>query len=126
MRGKSILVVEDHEDTRRALSRVLRRKGFDVTAAGSVAAALKEFTICSPDLMICDIGLSDGTGWDLMDKLHQQGPVRAIAVSGYGMDHDLQKSREAGFLQHLTKPINMAKLESMIMASLADTVPLAS
>jgi signal transduction histidine kinase len=126
LRGKSILVVEDHEDTRRALSRVLRRKGFDVTAAGSVAAAVAQYATTSPDLMICDIGLSDGTGWDLMDKLHEQGPVRAIAVSGYGMEHDLKKSRDAGFLQHLTKPINMAKLESMIIATLSDTVPLAS
>lgn len=118
MRGKSILVVEDHDDTRRALSRVLQRKGFDVTAAGSVAAAVEQFSITCPDLMICDIGLSDGTGWDLMAKLHEQGPVRAIAVSGYGMDHDLRRSRDAGFMEHLTKPINISSLEHMI----ADTL----
>ncbi len=70
--------------------------------------------------MICDIGLSDGTGWDLMAKLHQKGPVRAIAVSGYGMDHDVNKSREAGFSQHLTKPINMSTLESTIATTLLD------
>jgi signal transduction histidine kinase len=120
LHGKSILVVEDHDDTRRALSRALQRKGFDVTAAGSVAAALRVFSSSAPDLVICDIGLSDGTGWELMERLHQRGPVRAIAVSGYGMDHDVNKSRKAGFIQHLTKPINMSNLEKTIAATLLD------
>ncbi|WP_395740944.1 response regulator [Prosthecobacter sp.] len=119
VRGKSILVVEDHEDTRRALARVLQRKGFQVRAAGSVAAAYEQFSIASPDLMICDIGLADGTGWELMNKLHQRGPVRAIAVSGYGMEHDVKRSRDAGFLEHLTKPINIANLETMIVETLS-------
>ncbi|MDI1312261.1 hybrid sensor histidine kinase/response regulator [Prosthecobacter sp.] len=117
-RGRSILVVEDHDDTRRALSRVLQRKGYEVTVAGSVAAAVQQFYISAPDLVICDIGLSDGTGWDLMKKLHQQGPVRAIAVSGYGMEHDVKKSREAGFIEHMTKPINISNLENTIAATL--------
>lgn len=120
MRGKSILVVEDHEDSRVALSRVLQRKGYEVTAADSVAAAFKQYNATAPDLVICDIGLSDGTGWDLMKKLHQQGPVRAIAVSGYGMEHDVNKSREAGFIEHLTKPINISNLENTIATTLMD------
>lgn len=118
MRGKSILVVEDHEDSRLALSRVLKRRGYEVTAADSVAAAVEQYNATTPDLVICDIGLSDGTGWDLMKKLHQHGPVRAIAVSGYGMEHDVNKSREAGFLQHLTKPINISNLENTIATTL--------
>lgn len=120
MPGKSILVVEDHEDSRLALSRVLKRRGYEVTAADSVAAAVKQYNATTPDLVICDIGLSDGTGWDLMKKLHQQGPVRAIAVSGYGMEHDVNKSREAGFLQHLTKPINISNLENTIATTLME------
>ncbi len=123
LRGRSILVVEDHDDTRRALSRVLQRKGYDVTAAGSVAAAVKQFSATAPDLVICDIGLSDGTGWDLMKQLHEHGPVRAIAVSGYGMEHDLKKSREAGFIEHLTKPINISNLEHMIASTLLEATP---
>ena len=118
VRGKTILVVEDHEDTRRVLSRALRRKGFGVTAAGSVAAAVEQFTSSPADLIVCDIGLPDGTGWDLMEKLRAHGPVRAIAVSGFGMDQDLQKSRDAGFLVHLTKPIDFPKLEKLIVQTL--------
>jgi signal transduction histidine kinase len=64
VRGSTIMVVEDHEDTRRVLSRALRRKGFGVTAAGSVAAAAQQFAMSPADLIICDIGLPDGTGWN--------------------------------------------------------------
>lgn len=119
VRGKTILVVEDHEDTRRVLSRALRRRGFGVTAAGSVAAATEQFSLNPADLIICDIGLPDGTGWDLLEKLRPSGPVRAIAVSGYGMGHDVKKSREVGFIAHLTKPIDFAQLETLLVESLA-------
>ena len=118
VRGKTILVVEDHDDTRRVLSRALRRRGFGVTAAGSVAAASEQFASSHADLIICDIGLPDGSGWDLMEELRPHGPVRAIAVSGFGMEHDVKKSREVGFIAHLTKPIDFARLESLIVESL--------
>ncbi len=119
-RGKTLLVVEDHEDTRRALSRALRRRGFGVTAAGSVAAACEQYLAAPADLVICDIGLPDGTGWELMEKLRAHGPVKAIAVSGYGMDHDLERSQRAGFVAHLTKPIDFSRLETLIVEKLSD------
>lgn len=120
VRGKTILVVEDHEDTRRALSRALRRRGFGVTAAGSVAAACEQYRATPADLVVCDIGLPDGTGWELMAKLRELGPVRAIAVSGYGMDQDLAKSRGAGFVAHLIKPLDFSRLEALIVEKLAE------
>jgi signal transduction histidine kinase len=126
VRGKTILVVEDHEDTRRALSRALRRRGFGVTAAGSVSAACEQYLAAPADLLVCDIGLPDGTGWNLMEKLRAHGPVRAIAVSGYGMDQDIEKSRAAGFVAHLTKPIDFPKLESLIVQNLSGGAPGAS
>lgn len=119
-RGKTLLVVEDHEDTRRALSRALRRRGFGVTAAGSVGAACEQYRAAPADLVICDIGLPDGTGWELMAKLRAHGPVRAIAVSGYGMDHDLERSQRAGFVAHLTKPIDFPRLEALILEKLSE------
>jgi CheY-like chemotaxis protein len=124
VRGKTILVVEDHEDTRRALARALRRRGFGVTAAGSVAAACEQYAAAPADLVICDIGLPDGTGWELMEKLRAQTPVRAIAVSGYGMDHDLERSERAGFVAHLTKPIDFPRLEAVIVEKLSETNPI--
>lgn len=118
VRGKTILVVEDHLDTLRVLSRVLRRKGFAVTTAGSVEDACKQFAATRPDLLICDIGLPDGTGWELMEKLRKLGSVRAIAVSGYGMGLDVKKSSEVGFIAHLTKPVDFPKLEHLIVEAL--------
>ncbi len=115
LRGRSIMVVEDHDDTRRVLSRALRRRGYGVTAAGSVESAVAQFSTSPPDLLICDIGLPDGTGWDLFEKLRPHGPVTAIAVSGYGMNADVEKSREVGFSAHLTKPIDFTRLETLIV-----------
>jgi CheY-like chemotaxis protein len=122
-RGTTILVVEDHEDTRRVLSRALRRKGFGVTSAVSVASACEQFAQQPADLIICDIGLPDGTGWDMLRRLRESGPVRAIAVSGYGMNHDMEKSRAAGFAAHITKPVDFSQLEAVV-ARVLDASPL--
>ena len=119
--GKTILIVEDHVDTRRVLSRTLANRGFHVATAGSVASACEQFNSEHPDLIICDIGLPDGTGWELMKKLRSLGKVKGIAVSGYGMDYDQRRSREAGFMTHLTKPIDLGKLEKLIAESLGPT-----
>ena len=108
-----ILLVEDHADTAHALARVLKTHGHRVRIAQSVAAALA--AAAEPfDLLICDIGLPDGSGLDLMVQLRGMRPVRAIALSGFGMDEDLRKSEEAGFLAHLTKPVDLAQLEAAI------------
>ena len=117
------MVVEDHEDTRRVLARALRRKGYGVTAAGSVEAAVAQFAVSKPDLLVSDIGLPDGTGWDLLEKLRPHGPVRAIAMSGYGMNADVEKSREIGFAAHLTKPIDFPRLEALIVEILSADAP---
>ena len=116
VRGKTILVVEDHDDTRRVLSRALRRKFSD--RCRQRRRGIGQFASSHADLIICDIGLPDGSGWDLMEELRPHGPVRAIAVSGFGMEHDVNKSREVGFIAHLTKPIDFTHLENLIVESL--------
>jgi signal transduction histidine kinase/ActR/RegA family two-component response regulator len=121
LRGKTVLVVEDHEDTRRVLSRALRRRGFGVTAAATAETACAQFISQPADLLICDIGLPDGTGWDVMKRLRERGPVKAIAVSGYATEADLQRSRDAGFLAHITKPVDFPQLESVISKVLSKT-----
>lgn len=108
-RGK-ILVVEDHHDTAMVLARALRRRGFDVSTAHTVAAAIELFVAQHYDLLISDIGLPDGNGIDLLNTLNPLRRVPAIALSGYGMEHDLEKSHAAGFIEHLTKPVNWDSL----------------
>jgi CheY-like chemotaxis protein len=65
-------------------------------------------------LLISDIGLPDGSGIDLMRRLAQIREIKGIAISGFGMEEDVARSREAGFIEHLTKPINFQKLRDAI------------
>jgi PAS domain S-box-containing protein len=109
-----ILLVEDNVDTLRVVGRLLRRRDYVVVQAECVAAALKAADESDFDLVVCDIGLPDGSGLDLIRQLMARRPVKAIALSGFGMDEDLRRSEEAGFMAHMTKPVDFSKLEAMI------------
>ncbi|CAN5840549.1 hypothetical protein BH23PLA1_BH23PLA1_07950 [soil metagenome] len=110
-----ILVVEDEPATLRLMARLLRGLGHTVSTAGSITSALLVIEAATLDLIISDIGLPDGSGLDLMQQVvSRYGPVPAIALTGYGMEEDIRRSQLAGFSAHLTKPIDFAKLESMI------------
>jgi two-component system CheB/CheR fusion protein len=110
----SILVVEDHRDTVVAMSRLLTYFGHRVQVAESLASALKLASENDFDLIISDIGLPDGTGLDLLSQLPHNRKAPAIALSGFGMDEDIQRSRDAGFEEHLTKPIDVVRLQAAI------------
>ncbi len=115
---RQILLVEDHSDTARLLSRVLTSWGYKVRVAQSVASALESAAAAPFDLLISDLGLPDGSGHDLMRQLSARGPLKGIAVSGYGMEDDQQRSREVGFLTHLTKPVDLAELRTALSSAL--------
>ncbi len=112
--GARVLLVEDHADTARMLSKLLKLSGFEVKTASSVAAALQVAETESFDVVVSDIGLPDATGYDLMKQLRDRYGVRGIALSGYGMEEDMRKSREAGFVEHVVKPVNLDHLQSVI------------
>ena len=108
-----ILLVEDHEDTRISLARLLGRKHV-VRDVPDIASALNAAEDESFDLVISDLGLPDGTGHQLMQQLRQRHNLRGICLSGFGMEEDIARASEAGFDHHLTKPIDFQKLESVI------------
>lgn len=118
-----LLVVEDHADTAKTLGILLRRAGFVVAMAGDVAGALKLATEQSFDAIISDIGLPDGTGFELMEEMRARYAIPGIAMSGYGMEEDICKARAAGFSEHLVKPVNIAKLEQTIRQVVAGAGP---
>jgi PAS domain S-box-containing protein len=118
--GRTILLVEDHPDTSRTMKRLLHQNGYRVCTADSVASALRAADAERFDLLICDIGLPDGSGLDLMRQLLAKRPVTGIALSGYGMEHDVRRSIEAGFSDHLTKPVDVRRLEAVIREKLAE------
>ncbi|HEY8020286.1 MAG TPA: ATP-binding protein [Thermoanaerobaculia bacterium] len=111
-----ILLVEDHPDSAEVLAHLLQTAGYEVEVARSVAEALAvppEWI----DLLVSDLGLPDGSGLDLLGEMLRRRPVRplkAIALSGYGMESDLRRSREAGFRAHVTKPVDFAGLTGVI------------
>lgn len=109
--GLRILLVEDHEDTREVMRQLLQRRGHTVLVARSVATALAVVEGGEAvDLLISDLGLPDGSGLDLMKSIRARLPLRAIALSGYGMEDDHRRSREAGFQEHLVKPVSFPDL----------------
>lgn len=109
-----VLLVEDHSDTREVLAGLLGAADYAVRTAGSVGAAL-ELADAEPfDLVVSDLGLPDGTGYDLMRHLRDRHGVRGIALSGYGMEEDQRRSREVGFLDHVVKPVDANQLMTVI------------
>lgn len=112
-----ILLVEDNTDTRNAVARLLIAWGHRVTAVPDMASALAANTHF--DLVVSDIGLPDGTGWDLIEELRQRGSVRGIALSGFASDEDMRRSIASGFSAHITKPVEPAALEHAIQKAAA-------
>ena len=107
-----ILLVEDHEPTRNALAIILTRRSHKVSMAVSSREAVALAGKNDFDVVISDIGLPDGNGYDLFRKLRKQSPtLRGIALTGYGSDRDQARSRDCGFNAHLIKPVRVQLLE---------------
>jgi len=115
---RRILLVEDHPPSLQVLSTLLSRSGYQVIPATNVTEALAQATAQAFDLVISDLGLPDGTGLQLMAKLRADHGLRGIALTGYGMEDDLVRAREAGFIAHMIKPIQIAELRR-VLASLS-------
>ena len=112
--SRRVLLVEDHADSADAARELLADASCQVVAAGSLAEALEAAGIQTFDLVLSDLGLPDGSGLDLMRDLRDRYGLRGIALTGYGMEDDIRRSREAGFVDHLVKPITFARLANAI------------
>ena len=111
-----IFVVENDPDTRICFALYLEQLGHTVTVADSVATALAGLRGSQYDMLIADIGLPDGTGWELMERIASDrlpAPRYAIAMSGFGSGADHERSKAAGFREHVVKPVTGAKLEAL-------------
>ena len=114
-RALRIFVVENHADTLKYLSMYLEAMGHRVVSARTMAKALEALPDAGCDVLISDIGLPDGDGWELLRNVRLPGPIYAIAMSGFGMNADHVKSKAAGFRQHLLKPFVAAKLDAALV-----------
>jgi PAS domain S-box-containing protein len=110
-----VLLVEDHEDTARIIRRILASNGHDIQHTSTVSTALKLAAEQPFDLLLSDLSLPDGSGYDLMRGLRAQGATfPGIVLSGFGQEVDIARSSAAGFDVHLTKPVGLSLLLSTI------------
>ncbi len=112
----NIFLVENHDDTLLYLGRYLEQNGHKVRSAKEMGVALVALQEHPVDVLICDIGLPDGDGWQLMAKVsssHSRVPF-SIAMSGYGARSDREKSLAAGFRHHLVKPFLPEDLDTLL------------
>jgi PAS domain S-box-containing protein len=109
-----LLLVEDHDDTRRTIARLLTQCGHKVTSTDHVESALKLLDSKRFDALVSDIGLPDRSGYELIATAKQRHPIKGIALSGFGMEDDIRRSYEAGFDHHLTKPIDFGDLRTVL------------
>jgi PAS domain S-box-containing protein len=107
---RRILLVEDHQDSADTLSQLLTYYDYHVSIARNMEEAISIADEHFFDLLISDIRLPDGSGLELMRRLQSHRPIRGIAISGFGTEQDQQRSREAGYETHLTKPVDFDRL----------------
>lgn len=105
-----LIVVEDHASTAEALKKFLKAVGYQVFVATDMTSALTLASAVEFDLLLSDLILPDGNGWELMERLNAERHIRAIAFSGHNTSEDLERSAQAGFIEHLPKPLCPEKL----------------
>ena len=114
--GKSlrILVVEDHSDTLEALSRLLNHFGHEISTANDAQSALDMISSNEFDVVLCDIALPDGNGYDVITEAKRKRAVKAVALSAFAARDDIERGKKAGFDFHLAKPVDFHELRSVL------------
>jgi signal transduction histidine kinase len=116
VRQARVLIVEDNDDARVTLQRILQADGHLVSAARDARAGLEAAAAGSPNIAVVDIGLPGMDGYQFARAMRERlgSGVRLIALTGYGTEADRQRSAEAGFDAHLTKPVDIDRLLTLI------------
>ena len=114
---RRVLVVEDNCDAAETLREVLELIGHEVAVAHSGPEALQKARVLEPEVVLCDIGLPGMDGYEVARAFRADqmlNKASLVALSGYALPEDLQRSAAAGFSQHLAKPPSMEKLETLL------------
>jgi CheY-like chemotaxis protein len=116
-RPRRVLIVEDNLDAAETLADLLELWGLEVRVACTGPAAIEAVRDEPPDVALLDIGLPGMDGYEVVRRLREQpglDQVLLVALSGYGQEADRRRAREAGFHQHLTKPVDVAELQRLL------------
>ena len=114
-----IILVEDQADVAEGLRAFLTFVGYKVYVAPDVASARALAKAVEFDVLVSDLRLPDGTGWDLLEELSSEHPIRAIAISGYNTEADVARSKQVGFLAHIAKPLAGETLTTALEKAIA-------
>jgi len=113
--GLRVLVVDDEPDARSLVQEMLRQHGAQVAVAQSAAEARSALALTQPDVIVCDIGMPEEDGYAFVRKLRAEGArVPVIALTAYASQQDAQRAFVAGFQKHVTKPVDPARLVSVV------------
>jgi CheY-like chemotaxis protein len=120
LRGLRVLVVEDEEDALQLMKMALGRLGAAVVTAASGNEALAVLGGMKPDALICDIGMPEMDGYELIRRVRalspqQGGSIPAVALTAYAREEDKQKALAAGFQKHLAKPVTPDELATTVI-----------
>jgi CheY-like chemotaxis protein len=119
LRGRTILVVEDHDDARELIVAVLEGAGARVLAASTAQEAIDRATDVRPDLLVADLGLPGEDGYALLARIRAMFPqIPALALTAYARPTDRDRTLAAGFQQHVVKPVDPNDLLQFIVALL--------
>jgi CheY-like chemotaxis protein len=115
-----IFVVEDDNDSLSAIQIYLEKLGHIVFSARSKGEALKKIPGAKCHVLISDINLPDGNGWEILEEIENLRPNYAIAISGYATKAHRQRSAEAGFRHHIVKPVFPDSLNPLLKEATAE------
>jgi signal transduction histidine kinase/DNA-binding response OmpR family regulator len=121
---RRVLIVDDNTDAADSLSMLLAMQGHTLEVAYSGQEAIRRAEIFRPEVALLDIGLPGMSGFELARRLRampQLQGIRLVAITGYGQPEDYQRTHEAGFDDHLVKPIEQSALQRTLAAT--RTVP---
>jgi len=117
-----IMLVEDHADTNETLTMMLKLRGYSVISALNVRSAIELAAQHEFDVLISDLGLPDGEAKEVLQEVASRYGAMGIALSGYGMDHDIRSSKDSGFSHHLVKPVQVSRLDALLREIAANVV----
>ncbi|MEP6686416.1 MAG: response regulator [Verrucomicrobiota bacterium] len=109
-----ILLIEDHGETLQIFARLLRHFGHEISVADCAQSALQLVESKKFDLVLSDVDLPDGSGYNVVSQAKRKQPIKAVALAGFSTEEDIRRSKEAGFDFHLTKPVDFFELRTVL------------